>query len=421
MTEISKGDILLVDDAPANLQVLMRILETRGYRTRPVTSGQLALELAIHSPPDLILLDITMPEMDGFTVCRRLKETPALREVPVIFLSAHTESDVKIRAFSEGGVDYVTKPFESNEVLARVATHLTLRARERDLRASLARQMELEKLRDSLVHMIVHDLRSPLSAMIGNLELLAEGFADWPRQAQDLLWEAIRASGNMVDQVNTVLEVSRLEAEAMPLHPQECDAVALARESVTRLKSLIAGKTVTLNGPDVLRVKADPDLLFRVFQNLVANALKFTPACGRVWVRLRAADSLLTVEVGDEGCGIPQERLGTLFQKFGTLPQARGSCLPSTGLGLYFCRLAVEAHGGTIGVRSDEGKGSTFWFSIPLVSTVPVPASAAVTIGETGTEALPRIADCDTTKGEPQSPTWSTGSPGRRLSMSKTG
>ncbi|MEI6149444.1 MAG: response regulator, partial [bacterium] len=172
-------DILVVDDTTANLQLIAGMLKDRGYRVRPVPSGKLALQAIQKEQPDLILLDINMPEMNGYEVCTILKADEALKEIPVLFISALDETMDKIKAFAVGGVDYITKPFQFEEVEARVKTHLKLRRlqlelerQNRQLRENYEQLKKLEDLRDNLTHMVVHDMRSPLMGITGHLELL---------------------------------------------------------------------------------------------------------------------------------------------------------------------------------------------------------------------------------------------------------
>lgn len=189
----NQPDILIVDDVPQNLSLLSAMLKREGYRVRPATSGKLAIEAALRAPPDLALLDIKMPGMDGFEVCARFKAAASLKDIPVIFISALRETSDKLAAFEAGGVDYVTKPFREREVQARVRAHLELRQQREQLRANLLRLQQLETLRDNLTHMIVHDLRAPLMAVDGHLKLLelfevqtlsADGKTIWHRRRQ---------------------------------------------------------------------------------------------------------------------------------------------------------------------------------------------------------------------------------------------
>jgi two-component system, sensor histidine kinase and response regulator len=365
-SEMGAPSILVVDDTPANLQMLADMLKRRCYRARPVPSGRLALQAAKADPPDLILLDINMPVMNGYEVCAELKKDPLLAAIPVIFISAYGETMDKIRAFSAGGVDYITKPFQVEEVEARVAVHLQLRRQQRELEAMLARQRELEAMRDTMVHMIVHDLRAPLTAVFNYLDLVREQEAGFISvESMQNLDLAMKASRWMVQMVNVLLDASKIEAGQMTLRLVECDIGDLLVDAIDAIRSLDDEKNVIF-GHVHLRGVVDRDTISRVVQNLVSNAVKLTPPGGDVRVTLAAQANRIRVEVSDHGPGIAAQHHPKIFEKFGQLDTNVRQSVPSSGLGLYFCKLAVEAHGGRIGVDSEVGKGSVFWFELPI-------------------------------------------------------
>jgi signal transduction histidine kinase len=368
-------NVLIVDDATANLQVLSSMLKERGYEARPVPSGRLALQAAASDPPDLILLDITMPDLSGYEVCERLKADARLADIPVIFISASTEALDKIKAFGVGGVDYVTKPFRFEEVHARVSTHLALRklrlslaARNQELEKSLDQLRRLEALRDSLVHMIVHDLKSPLTVLSFVLDaVMRNGEGGIPADALADLEQAHGAATKMIRMVNAVLDVSKLEAGEMTLNRSKWDLAALMREAMAALLPLARDRNLVFRQRESsMAVYADRDLIARVVDNLLTNAIRYTPDQGEISVEIEALEDAVRVSVADSGPGIAEEHQTHIFEKFAQV-EARneGRALRSTGLGLTFCRLAVEAHGGRIGVVSEPGKGSTFWFTLP--------------------------------------------------------
>ncbi|MGA2974609.1 MAG: hybrid sensor histidine kinase/response regulator [Spirochaetia bacterium] len=376
---IPPANILIVDDTPANLHVLTEMLASAGYRARPTPSGALALRAAQTEQPDLVLLDIRMPEMDGYEVCRRLKTIESLKAVPVIFLSALTDASDKVEAFAVGGVDYVTKPFQLEEVLARVETHLRIRKLQKELEnsnrslaATNTELRDLEALRDSLFHMLVHDMRSPLTVVSGCLQVIQELEAgDLTADGRTLLRDARGSVNALIGMVNSVLDVSRMEAGRMPLKKETCDPAAIAREVFAQLELLRQKRafSVTTADPPVL-VAADRDLLSRVMQNLIGNAIKFTRSeGGAIEVSVQGLASSVRVTVTDNGMGIAPEDQQRIFDKFAQVEAARASRRSSTGLGLTFCKLAVEAHGGCIGVQSAPNKGSSFWFEIPAVQS----------------------------------------------------
>jgi signal transduction histidine kinase len=363
------ASILVVDDTPANLQVLVGMLKEHGHRVRPVLEGRLALRAAKAEVPDLVLLDINMPDMNGFEVCEQFKADPKLADTPVIFISGNNETADKVRAFSVGGVDYVTKPFQMAEVEARVATHLELRRKRRELQESLVALRRLETLRDSLVHMVVHDLRSPLAAISACLEVIKWDAEEQHRRDVEM---ALHATRTIIRLVNSVLDVSKMEGTEMRLQLAQCDVAAVARESVDELESLVGTRRLERDWPDEpVMALVDRDVVARIMQNLLGNALKFTPSAGVITVSVEANDDMVRVAVTDTGPGIPREHRERVFEKFGQVEAVLSGQKFSTGLGLTFCRLAVEAHGGRIGVDSEVGRGSTFWFVLPRRGPTP--------------------------------------------------
>ena len=360
-------NVIVVDDTPANLQLLTGMLKERGYKVRPVPSGKLALQAAKNDPPDLILLDIMMPEMDGYEVCERLKADEKLREISVIFISALNETMDKVKAFGVGGVDYVTKPFQFEEVNARVSTHLELQRQRRKLKENYEQLRRLEELRDNLVHMVVHDLRNPLTGISGFLDLtLALEKETLTEDGLEYLQTAKRSTTAVIDMVSAVLDVSKMEAGEMKLHLVECDLVRIAADLMSGMQSLKEAREMILDAPPApVTVVADKDLILRVIQNLLGNALKFTPSDGWIRLGIEPDENRVCVRVRDNGPGILPEYRERIFEKFGQVEARANRQKHSTGLGLTFCKLAVEAHGGSVGVESEVDKGSTFWFVLP--------------------------------------------------------
>ncbi len=365
-------DILVVDDTPANLQVLSGMLKERGYKVRPAPSGKVALQAANNAIPDLVLLDINMPDLSGYEVCAQLKRNERMRDVPVIFISALTETLDKVMAFGVGGVDYITKPFQFEEVEARVAAHLKLRrlqleleARNRELQQNNEELRRLHELRDNLTHMIVHDLRSPLTGMVATFSLLRGESEKLSSDTRRMLGLAQGALDQVISMINSVLDVSKIEAGELKLRRTDCDLAAVVHEAAALLDPLRGRRKVEIECiPETLPASIDRDLISRVVQNLLGNALKFTEDDGLVKVRVERKETTIRVSVADNGMGIPSEFHQRIFQKFGQIKT--GKPRVGTGLGLTFCRLAVEAHGGAIGVTSEPGKGSIFWFEMPV-------------------------------------------------------
>lgn len=361
-----KANILIVDDTVENLQLLAQMLARQGYEARPVPSGKLALQAVRSDPPDLILLDINMPEMSGYEVCEALKTQDNSRDIPVIFISALSETMDKVKAFGVGGVDYVTKPFHFEEVQARVETHLALRRAQARIQESYAELQELERIRDSLVHMIVHDMRSPLTGMMMGLSQLKNDLAGRIDEdsAEDLS-TAYRSSERLNAMANDLLDVSRLEEGKMPIEPQDCDLAALVHETTSEVCGGGSEREIHVDASTAVRVSCDEGLIRRVLENLIGNALHHTPRGGSLRISVSRGTAGSQVNVHDEGPGIPAEAQGRIFEKFGTVEARKNQEYHSSGLGLAYCKLAVEAHGGAIGVRSEPGRGSSFWFTLP--------------------------------------------------------
>jgi two-component system sensor histidine kinase/response regulator len=379
--------VLMVDDTPANLELLSGMLKGKGYKVRAAVSGQLALRAIRNDPPDLVLLDITMPEMNGYEVCEKLKADEKLKDIPIIFLSALSETIDKVKAFGAGGVDYITKPFQFEEVEARVETHLELRRQKRQLQENYDNLRELEKLRDSLVHMIIHDLRSPLTSVYGFLGLIEENAESTPLvYPARLVGEAMKAAKQMIQIVNDVLDVSKMEGGEMKLKLAECDLSQMLEECVSGLKALFEGGEIRFSPPAApAMVVGDHDILFRVVQNLLANAIKFTPRKGGlIRLDIKSSGDSVRVSFRDSGPGVAPEHRQKIFEKFGQVELRDERHRNSTGLGLAFSKLAVEAHGGRIGVDSEEGKGSSFWFELPVGGPVPHAKTAPAPVGHKG-------------------------------------
>ncbi|HWR98785.1 MAG TPA: hybrid sensor histidine kinase/response regulator, partial [Candidatus Methanoperedens sp.] len=275
----SPAVIMVIDDVPANVRLLGEILLSCGYQVQAFTDGAQALTAAAASPPDLVLLDISMPGLDGYMVCERLKADERLARVPVLFISALGETLDKVKAFQVGGVDYITKPFEVDEVLARVDTHLKLRRALGELERKNEELRELEALRDSLVHMIIHDLRNPLAAASSFLYLLQESEGQrLSEKGRGYVQRIARSTASLIEIINSMLDVSRMESGRMELKLEECELGSLVREVLSRLESLKGARQLTFAEPEQpVVVWGDPQLLARLIQNLVGNALKFTP------------------------------------------------------------------------------------------------------------------------------------------------
>jgi len=358
--------ILVVDDTVENLRLVAGMLANRGFDVRPVTSGAEALQAIAHDPPELVLLDVSMPGMSGLEVCAALKQHSEWRDIPVIFLTALAEVADKVNGFEAGGADYITKPFQLEEVVARVSHQLALREAQRQLIKSFERLQALETLRDDLVHMIVHDMRSPLTALIMSLEYAKTQLKD---QLHETLDDAVGSARGIAAMCNALLDVSRLEEGRMPLDKAACDLCEVAAQARTAMASIDARRVIQLVAPQPVIASCDAQLVRRVLENLIGNGIKHTPAGGQLRIEVSVEEGGgARISVQDEGPGVPLESRLKIFEKFGTVAtrsEHSDQLYHSAGLGLAFCKLAVEAHGGRIGVDAATPRGSIFWLELP--------------------------------------------------------
>jgi signal transduction histidine kinase len=359
----TKGHVLIVDDVPANRLLMRDLVEAQGHTVREASNGVEALEMVERSLPDVILLDIQMPFIDGLETCRRLKADPRTASVPVLLVTALGSREQRIEGIRAGANDFVTKPVDATDLMLRVGNAIALRHLYTQLQAQFRTLQRLERLRDDLVHMMIHDLRSPLSAQLSNLELLLErGILEG--DDAEMLNDVAQLARRIAAMVSDVLDVSRMESGEMPLERVPVKLNAIVRNAIRAVDTTEVSVGVKTLVPPTDTV-GDPAVLERVITNLVDNAVRHSPRGGRVDVVIDAGGAQATVTVSDHGPGIPAEDYDHIFEKFGrSNAPARGR--RSTGLGLTFCKLAVEAHGGSIGVQSAVGEGSSFWVTLPI-------------------------------------------------------
>ncbi|HET9706666.1 MAG TPA: hybrid sensor histidine kinase/response regulator [Gemmatimonadales bacterium] len=377
--EAVTGRVLVVDDQDPNRLLLRDLLEAQGHEVIEAVDGSQALQQVTTTFPDVVLLDIGMPGMDGFEVCRRIKAEPSTASIPVLLVTALSQRDQRLLGMAAGANDYITKPIDKSDLTLRVRNAVRMHQLYVEVEQQYRRLERLELLRDSLVHMIVHDLRSPLAGIRAYLDLLKlDGAGRLDGDLTQSIDEARKVAVEMTEMVSDLLDVSRLEAGKMPLELALTDVGIVANDAVTGIGAGARRVSLQLEqDPERLRAMIDPSVIRRVIANLVGNAIKFTPASGRIRVSVRGGDEGVRVAVSDTGPGIAQEYHEKIFEKFGQVEAARQGTKHSSGLGLTFCKFAVEAHGGTIGVESIVGQGSTFWFVVPLQGPAPVTAPPA--------------------------------------------
>ncbi len=365
------GLLLVVDDDAENREVLSRRLIKQGHEVRTATNGPDALQLMAETAFEVVLLDIMMPDMDGYEVLGRIKGDRRLQHIPVIMISAIDEVQSVVRCIEAGAEDYLAKPFDPTLLKARIGASLEKkRGRDREtalyeqLQQNYKRLLEVEKLRDDMRNMIVHDLRTPLTSVIVGMEMVScQGSLS--EAQREMMSIATGGGRTLLAMINDLLDVEKMESGSTQLHYESLNATELVASAVEQVASLAAVEgtsIVTAIASDFPLFEGDPNKLCRTLVNLIANAVKFTRG-GTVTVTARGERDNVRFAVRDTGAGIPAEAFDRIFEKFGQLdPRTK----VGTGLGLAFCKLAVEAHGGRIQVESTPGAGSTFSFTIPL-------------------------------------------------------
>lgn len=384
--EFADADILVVDDTPANLHLLSALLRERGCRVRAAINGPLALQAVSQRMPDLVLLDLKMPGMDGVEVCTELKRRPGGGDVPVIFVSAYKDPHDKLRAFEAGGVDYITKPFEVAEVVARVRTHVGLRRMRAELAghnerletrvaertAELCRAKEAaeaaNRAKGEFLAVMSHELRTPLNAILGMGELLK--LSPLNDDQRRYLEVSRRAGDGLLTIIKDLLQLADLDSGGARAEERPFSLNALLETVFDGLAYAADEKGLTLRArvaDDIpARLLGDIARLRQILVNLVGNAIKFTDR-GRVTVEVSLLfPGVYRFAVIDTGIGIPAEASGRIFEPFTQLDASATRRHGGTGTGLALVRSLAQLLDGEVEVTSEVGHGSRFTLTVPL-------------------------------------------------------
>jgi signal transduction histidine kinase len=372
--------VLIVDDEIAHQRILTQMLAAEGYRVASASSGAAALALARHAPPDLIILDVGLPDVSGHSVCQQMKDEPALSGTPIIFMSGAHELHSKLTAFTLGAVDYIDKPFHAAEVLARVNTHITMHhlrlclvERTVELQHANTHLGEALAAKDEFLTSMSHELRTPLNAILGLAEILNEGIYGPLDARQRQAVQTVAANGqHLLSLINDILDLAKIAAG----HEQLTVALVAPAELCAAAVALVqewahVGKVTLLTelGPALAPIMADARRVTQILVNLLANAIKFTPPGGQVGLELVAVGAeAVRLTVWDTGAGIPSEQIGRLFRAFTQLEGGLQRQAGSTGLGLALVAHLARMHGGSVALTSAVGVGSRFSVTLPLTA-----------------------------------------------------
>ena len=379
-----QGHLLVVDDDRMQRMILSRCLSQQGHTVQEASDGEAALQVLGRQLFDAVLLDVKMPGMDGFEVLERIMGDERLKQMPVIMVSGLEEMGGVVACIEMGAADYLHKPFDPSLLRARVQNCLQ-KKRSHDQEVLLRSELQekynqlsqLESLRDSLTDMIVHDLRTPLTALLTGLQTLPY-MGEMNAEQHEVYALSLGGGENLLSMINDLLDVSKMESGSLRLERQPLCLPDLVEAAVRQVAPLARDKEIALSphcAPNLPTLSADENKLARTLVNLLGNAVKFTPSQGAITLaatyvaRPERTDSVV-FSVSDSGEGIPREAFERIFEKFGQVEGRKSGRKMSSGLGLTFCKLAVEAHGGRIWVESELGQGSTFAFAIPSKARV---------------------------------------------------
>lgn len=371
---INSGLILIIDDTPTNAKMLESMLKRNGFTPATASSGREGLAFIKEQAPELIILDIMMPEMDGFEVCRRLKADARTADIPIIFISAMNELDSIVTAFDIGGVDYITKPFQLREVQKRVESHLTLIRQRREIETLREQErLQFEKItsmREKFIHAATHDLKNPLQLITGYTEVLRNDDTFKANPDLNYYLDAMRGGvQKILGLVGDMLDLIQMENSIDP-SPELTDLNKFIEDGVKQFELPAQQKDIELlvdlpTGEIIANI--DAKRMRQVTDNLISNAIKYTPQGGQVMVTALVEGSTLILKVSDSGLGIPEEYIPTLFQPFSRVREREHMKQEGTGLGLSIVKTIIDQHRGDIEIDSVPGEGTSFIITLPDV------------------------------------------------------
>ena len=363
-----KPIILIVDDIQDNIVLISDILSEENIEINFAVNGSKAIKTAKEIKPDLVLLDIAMPEMDGYEVCRRLKDDDDLCEIPIIFLTAKVESDDIVKGLELGAVDYITKPFNPTELQTRVKNHLKLKTAKDLIDEQNKKLTELNATKDKFFSIIAHDLKNPLGLFLSTTQYLTDNIDNFEKaEMKEFLQITQKSAENLVDLINNLLQWSRSQSGRIEVYPTIVYLKSLVELNFDLVKDMASNKGLKLinNIDDDTKVYADENMVNTVFRNLIANAIKYSNNEGNITISVVSNEDTITTLVEDQGVGIEPQNISKLFRIDVNYFTRGTDNEEGTGLGLILCKEFIEKNKGKIWVESVPGKGSTFSFSLP--------------------------------------------------------
>ncbi|MCP4155218.1 MAG: hybrid sensor histidine kinase/response regulator [bacterium] len=354
--------IFIVEDIPKNVQVLCNILRKEDYRIAIATNGKQAIKMIPNVLPDLILMDVMMPEMDGFQACVHLKKDPVARGIPLIFLTAKVDATDIVKGFEIGAIDYITKPFNGSELIARVRTHLELKFAREAL-------IDLNATKDKFFSIIAHDLKNPMQSLLLFTDTLYTYYGSFDEdRRREYIHRCYDSSKQVTALLKNLLDWARAQTGVIEPHHEIADVGVLIHESIRLLSANAEDKEITLSNEieDECLSLIDTNMIRTLIRNLISNAIKFTRRGGAVNIKAIKKKRLIEIIVSDNGVGIAPENIDGLFRIDVQKSTEGTEHETGTGLGLILCKEFAEKNNGSISVTSKLGKGSSFKIKLPV-------------------------------------------------------
>lgn len=362
MSENNNPLVLIIDDNPMNLMLASKVLELNNYDSCTAESGLEGIAQIEKKMPSLILLDINMPEMNGYEVCRKIKEVEKWNEIPIIFLTAQIHTENLVEGFEAGGVDYITKPYKSEELLVRVKNHLELAESRRTI-------LEMNRSRDKIYSIIAHDIRSPLSGILMTLDTIDQGYLDPSSEDfKDIIHQLKIRTKDTTTLLTSLLNWTRSQDMNVVLQPKETNINQLIISSIQLLIDVAKNKNISILNEisETLNSWCDEVSINTVFRNIISNAIKFTPNNGKITIKGQNLDSSVEISISDTGIGMPEDVIKKIFGENQLFTSSGTANEQGTGLGLMLVKDFLKKNNGSLTVQSKKNVGTIFTVTLPI-------------------------------------------------------
>jgi len=361
MNKVENKLILVIDDNPMNVLLASKTLENFGFRTCSAESGALGIKSLENEIPSLILMDIMMPEMDGYETCREIKKVEKWKEIPIIFLTANVHTENLLEGFAAGGVDYITKPFKGEELNVRIKNHI-------ELAESRCTILEMNRSRDKLYSIIAHDVRSPLSGILQTLDAIDQGYIQPDSEDfKEIIHQLKNRTKDTSTLLSSLLEWTRAQDPTKSILQKQTNIPALINSCAQLLESNAQNKSiaVSINIDDKIEALCDEVTIHTVFRNLISNAIKFTKNNGTISIEGKQSEDKVSITVQDSGIGMSAEAIENIFEKNQHYTSTGTANEQGTGLGLMLVKDFIKMNQGSIRVESTIGAGTIFTVELP--------------------------------------------------------